>query len=84
MRGHLPHYLVLVAIFLVIFLSRLFFTLGDSLFLQILFMTAFIYAAWGIIHHWAEHDLSIKIVIEYILIAAVAMLISLIAIKGGI
>ena len=32
--------------------------------------TTFFYVLWGIMHHTINHDLSIKIVIEYILIGA--------------
>ncbi len=33
-------------------------------------VTTFFYVLWGIIHHLINHDLSVKIVIEYILIGA--------------
>ncbi len=32
--------------------------------------TTFFYVLWGIMHHLINHDLSVKIVIEYILIGA--------------
>lgn len=84
MINHIPHYIVLALIFVAIIISRLAFTFDQNLLIQSLFIIAFIYVAWGIVHHFLEHDLTFKIVIEYILIAAIAMLSSTIAIKGGI
>lgn len=34
----------------------------------VVLVTTFFYVLWGIIHHLINHDLNIKIVIEYILI----------------
>lgn len=34
----------------------------------VVIVTTFFYVLWGIIHHLLNHDLSVKIVIEYILI----------------
>lgn len=39
----------------------------------IIFMTAFLYAFWGIAHHIIDHDISLKVVIEYVLIAALGI-----------
>jgi hypothetical protein len=36
-------------------------------------MAGFFYALWGIIHHYREHDLSAKIVLEYVLISSLGM-----------
>lgn len=36
----------------------------------VVIVTTFFYVLWGIIHHLINHDLSVKIVIEYILIGA--------------
>lgn len=42
-----------------------------------------IYAAVGIVHHFLDHDLVGKIVIEYILIAGLGMAASFFIFKGG-
>lgn len=44
--------------------------------------TAIAYVAWGIIHHAIEGDLHPKIVVEYVLIGAIAIV--LLLTKGGI
>lgn len=84
MIGHIYHYLVLLIIFIVVILSRIFYGFDKNLLIQVIYIIAFIYVGWGIIHHFLEHDLTFKIVVEYILIAAVAMLIVLIALRGGL
>lgn len=84
MSNHLLHYIVLGLIFTTVFLSRLFLTFNEQLLIQALFVVSIIYVGWGIYHHYREHDLSTKIVIEYILIASIAILIAIIAIRGGL
>lgn len=36
-------------------------------------MTASFYVGWGILHHYLYHDLTAKIVIEYVLIGSLGM-----------
>lgn len=45
-------------------------------------ITAVGYVAWGVIHHAVDGDLHPKIVIEYVLIGAIAIV--LLLTKGGI
>ncbi len=40
-------------------------------------MTAFFYAFWGIFHHALHHDISAKIVVEYVLIASLGISLTL-------
>ncbi|MFH1832577.1 MAG: hypothetical protein ABH816_00220 [Candidatus Levyibacteriota bacterium] len=44
-------------------------------------MTAFFYVTWGILHHFINHDLTVKIVVEYILIGSLGMTIVLFLLK---
>lgn len=81
---HIPHYLVLLAIFITVLLSRMFFASETNLLILVLYLIILIYVGWGIIHHLAEHDLTPKIVVEYILIGMIAMLASAIILKGGL
>lgn len=37
--------------------------------------TALSYALWGIIHHWTEGELNLKIVVEYLTVAAFAIVV---------
>lgn len=34
-----------------------------------------IYVIWAILHHWLDHDLTVKIILEYACLAALAALI---------
>lgn len=79
---HIGYYFSLITILaLGIFLSLQ--TSGDrQLQMLIMVMTVFFYVLWGILHHLLEHDLSIKIVIEYVLIGSLTMSIVLFLVRG--
>ncbi|MBI2420538.1 MAG: hypothetical protein HYV38_00435, partial [Candidatus Levybacteria bacterium] len=49
----------------------------------LLAMTGFFYFLWGILHHYLNHDLIVKTVIEYALIAMLGVVIAAFALKGG-
>ncbi len=42
------------------------------------------YATWGILHHMLHHDLTLKIVIEYVLMGLLGVAVTLLLLKGGI
>lgn len=48
-----------------------------SLRIQSVIALCVFYFCWGIVHHWLEKDLHIKIVVEYFLVATIACLILL-------
>lgn len=50
----------------------------------IIILTAFFYVILGILHHLFEHDLSSKIVLEYVLMGALGISVVLFFLKGGI
>lgn len=81
-KKHTGYYLSLIIILaLGIFLSLQ--TSGDrQLQMLIMVMTVFFYVLWGILHHLLEHDLSIKIMIEYVLMGSLAMSIILFLVRG--
>ncbi|HLD26933.1 MAG TPA: hypothetical protein VJB63_03185 [Patescibacteria group bacterium] len=70
---HIFEYLLLttIAVFFV-FLLSLFKGESQSQFIIMVFF-AITYLAWGIIHHIIHHTFHLKIVIEYILIAALGI-----------
>lgn len=47
------------------------------------FVTSSIYAIWGIMHHAINHSLVAKIMVEYVLIAALGIAIAFFILKGG-
>jgi hypothetical protein len=66
---HTIYYISLVTILSLSFLLA--YTSSDRSFqIGVIVATTFFYVLWGILHHLLNHDLSLKIVIEYILIGA--------------
>ena len=45
--------------------------------MMVIVMTTIIYVAWSLLHHYLHHSLTVKIVIEYILIASLGLTLSL-------
>lgn len=77
---HLLHYLVLV-IFLLLAVVLFFLSAGNNqLQFKIGIATSITYFIWGIVHHRLEGDLHPKIMVEYLLIALLAMFL----LKGAI
>lgn len=66
---HLSLAIILVTSVLLVLQSN-----GDSS-MQMLavVMAGFFYAVWGVLHHYREHDLTAKIVVEYVLISSLGM-----------
>lgn len=68
LKKHIGYYLSLIAIFaLGLFLTLL---AAPNIKLQaaIIFLTVFFYVLWGILHHLINHELTLRIVVEYVLI----------------
>ena len=72
-QKHITYYFLLIILMLVGLLSVLF-AAGDSrLQMLMLLLITFSYVIIGILHHYAEHDISAKVVIEYVLIGCLGM-----------
>jgi len=65
--GHSAYYISLVAIFSLSFLLA-YSSPSRSFQIGVVIATTCIYILWGMIHHLVNHDLHLKIVIEYTLI----------------
>jgi len=72
---HLPHYLSLVGILIVAAFGFAFFSYDPLFQSGIAVATVVAYVVWGLIHHWLHRDLTLSVVIEYILIAALGLVI---------
>lgn len=48
----------------------------------ILVIISFLYVLWGIVHHHLVHDLSPKIVVEYIAMASLGLAVAVFLVKG--
>lgn len=80
---HVAYYISLIAIFaLGVFLI---FSAAPNKQLQMLIFVilAFFYVIWGVLHHIINHELTSKIVVEYILIATLGVAIMFFLLKGG-
>ena len=47
-------------------------------------LTVFFYILWGILHHLINHELSMRIVIEYVLIGALGLAVLFFMTVGGL
>jgi len=83
MKTHFFHYLIIVGILLLGVGSIIFFPIGKDLQFVIVAVLALFYLCYGILHHHLEHDLTIKIVVEYVLITLLVMGL-FIFVKGGL
>lgn len=59
------------------------FSTDKSFQLLTLILTAFFYVLWGVIHHHLHHDLTAKIVVEYVLMGALGISLVFLLLKGG-
>ena len=80
MKSHVVHFLILCAILGLGVVSFLPAKGNAGLQFFIGVVTAFAYVIWGLLHHAAIGDLHKKIVVEYVLIAAIAVLLLEVAI----
>ncbi|MGI5826553.1 MAG: hypothetical protein ACOX50_04020 [Patescibacteria group bacterium] len=76
-KEHFSHYLVLLFILLVGFGAFYYFQRFPQAQIVSAFLTASFYVFWGIVHHYLEEDLHLRIVIEYVAIALLGFLILL-------
>lgn len=84
MKKHLGYYLSFLAIcFVSIFL--IFHNNGDKN-VVLLFVSLFAasYVVWGVLHHMVHHSVNLRIVVEYIVVAALGVAIIFFILNGGI
>ena len=82
-RNHIFHYTIILGIILLGIGLLILLSANKALQFIALIVISFFYLMYGILHHRLEHDLTLKIVIEYILV--VFLVIALfIFVKGGV
>ncbi|MBI3290208.1 hypothetical protein HYZ78_02340 [Candidatus Microgenomates bacterium] len=80
-KHHFTHFLVLFGMFGLSILGFLTFPY-DKVFQRSLVVAAAAgYFAWGIIHHWVHKDLYFEVVLEYLAIAVVGSIITLVVLQ---
>lgn len=82
MRGHIVHYLIITGIVALGISVTSLFSANRQIQLLSAIAAAFLYLCYGVLHHHLEHDLTIKIVVEYVLVALLAMAL-FIFVSGG-
>ncbi len=80
MHFHILHYLVLVVILFLAVVLFFIYTGNAQTQFYVAIVTSFAYFLWGVIHHRLEGDLHPKIMVEYLLIAILAIIL----LKGAI
>lgn len=83
LKKHTGYYLSLIAIFLFGVGLMISFTDKRSQMLVVVLMS-FLYVELGIMHHFLHHKLTSKIVVEYVLIGALAVSLVFFILKGGL
>lgn len=83
LKKHVEYYFSLLCIFAIGVFLTIHFASDKQLQMLVLTLTAFLYAAWGIIHHLKDHDLTVKVVIEYVLVGSLGITILAFLLKGG-
>lgn len=80
-KKHLPYYFSLIAIQALGSLLILMNTQNRNTEIALVVLTTAIYTIWAIIHQYINHQLSAKIVFEYILIGGLGVSLFLFALK---
>ncbi|PIP74848.1 MAG: hypothetical protein CO135_02975 [Candidatus Levybacteria bacterium CG_4_9_14_3_um_filter_35_16] len=82
-QNHLGYYISLIAIIIMSAVLVILNMGNKELQIIIFILTTIFYIIWGILHHLLNHELSSKIIIEYILIGAVGISIIFFVFMGG-
>ena len=72
---HIPHYLSLIGIFAAGLIGFLLFSYDRTFQIAITIAIAISYVVWGLVHHHLHEDLHLSVIIEYIVVAALGLVI---------
>ena len=72
---HLPHYLPLLGIFALAVVAFLISSYDRFFLMGVSIAVAASYVAWGVVHHSIHRDLHLSVVVEYIVVAALGLVI---------
>lgn len=79
---HIWHYGALLAVLILGFFLTMQTASDKTLQLTIVLITTLFYIIWGLLHHLIEHDLTARIVVEYVLIGSLGASIVLFILLG--
>lgn len=83
-KKHLGYYLSLITILVLGLVLILLASPNIDLQVIITLLTVFFYILWGLFHHLTNHELTAKIVIEYVLVGVLGVSILFFLLMGGI
>lgn len=72
---HLSHSMVLVGLLFAGFAGLIIFSYDKNFQEAVAIATAASYASWGIVHHYLMNDLHIETVLEYLVVAALGLIV---------
>lgn len=81
-KKHTGYYLSLLLILALGIFLAMQLSYDRKLQMSIILLTSIFYVGFGILHHFIHHDLTAKIVIEYILIGSLGVTVILFLLKG--
>jgi hypothetical protein len=84
LKKHFGYYLSLSAILLLGIILIILTSPNIKLQSLVIVLTVFFYVLWGILHHLINHELSSRIVIEYVLVGALGLSILFFMMMGGL
>lgn len=74
---HLSHYLSLLGVLLISIVGLVYFQYDKSFQTAICISAGISYVAWGIVHHHIHESLNLRVVFEYIALAALGVVVLL-------
>ena len=83
LKKHILYYVTLLIIFSIGFLLTVFTSPNLTLQKIVISLTIVAYVLWGIFHHYRNHELTRRIMIEYILIGLLGLSIVFFLVEGG-
>jgi intracellular septation protein A len=72
-KAHLGYYTVFLLMAVLGFYLLLANASSEQGRMTIVVLLAFFYVVWGLLHHYVHHDISTKIVLEYVLVGALGI-----------
>ena len=82
-KKHINYYLSIILILGLGFFLVINTSYNKELQMAMVIITALFYVGWGILHHFINHDITAKIVLEYILMGSLGVTVVLFLLKGS-
>jgi len=84
LKKHFGYYLSLLAILLLGLVLILLASPNIKLQSLVISLTVFFYVLWGVLHHFINHELTLRIMVEYVLIGALGISVIFFMMLGGL